>query len=149
MPLSTPLRRSPPAALLRMTAAWRRSVGRRRRGSHWLCFAGAIPLTLYYRMFWQKRRVAVDMFQLLAAVAAVVVVTLLLVASMRVRGGLPWAQALHQAPLLAVSAQSTAGFFLDAVLAIGSRVEAGGDFLDDRGRRSRIHRRGIPSCCGS
>jgi trk system potassium uptake protein TrkH len=40
----------------------------------------------------------------------VVVVTLLLVASMRVRGGLSWAQALHQAPLLAVSAQSTAGF---------------------------------------
>jgi trk system potassium uptake protein TrkH len=75
-----------------------------------LCFAGAIPLTLYHRIFWQKRRVAVDMFQLLAAAAAVAVVTLLLVASMRVRGGLPWAQALHQAPLLAVSAQSTAGF---------------------------------------
>jgi trk system potassium uptake protein TrkH len=75
-----------------------------------LCFAAAIPLTLYYRIFWQRRRVAVDMFQLVAAGAAVLVVTLLLVASMRVRGALPWAQVLHQAPLLAVSAQSTAGF---------------------------------------
>jgi trk system potassium uptake protein TrkH len=75
-----------------------------------LCLAGAIPLTLYHRIFRQKRRVAVDVFQLLAVVLAVVVVTLVLVASMRVRGGLSWAQALHQAPLLAVSAQSTAGF---------------------------------------
>jgi len=77
-----------------------------------LCLTGAIPLTLYHRIIWQKRRVAVDVLQLLAVVLAVVVVTLLLVASMRVRGGLPWAQALHQAPLLAVSAQSTAGFSL-------------------------------------
>jgi trk system potassium uptake protein TrkH len=75
-----------------------------------LCLAGAIPLTLYHRMFRHKRRVLVDVFQLLALVLAVAVVTLLLVASMRVRGGLSWTQALHQAPLLAVSAQSTAGF---------------------------------------
>jgi trk system potassium uptake protein TrkH len=75
-----------------------------------LCRAGAIPLTLYYRIFRQKQRVAVDVFQLLAMVLAVVVVTFLLVASMRVRGGLSWAEALHHAPLLAVSAQSTAGF---------------------------------------
>jgi trk system potassium uptake protein TrkH len=75
-----------------------------------LCLAGAIPLTLYYRIFRQKQRVAVDVFQLLAMVLAVVVVTFLLVASMRVRGGLSWAEALHHAPLLAVSAQSTAGF---------------------------------------
>jgi len=75
-----------------------------------LCLTGAIPLTLYHRIFSQKRRVAVDVLQLLAVVAAVVVVTVLLVACMRVRGGLPWAQVLHQAPLLAVSAQSTAGF---------------------------------------
>lgn len=75
-----------------------------------LCLAGAVPLTLYHQIIWQKRRGTVDVFQLLAVVLAVVVVTLLLVASMRVRGGLSWAQALHQAPLLAVSAQSTAGF---------------------------------------
>ena len=75
-----------------------------------LCLAGAIPLTLYHRVFWQKRRVAVDVLQLLAVVLAVVVVTLLLAASMRVRGGQSWVRVLHQAPLLAVSAQSTAGF---------------------------------------
>lgn len=75
-----------------------------------LCLAGAIPLTLYHRMFRQKRHMEVDVLQLMAVLAAVAVVTLLLVASLRVRGGLSWAQALHQAPLLAVSAQSTAGF---------------------------------------
>lgn len=75
-----------------------------------LSFAGAIPLTLYYRIFWQRRRIGVDMFQLLAAGGAVVVVTLLLVASMRVRGGMPWSEVLHNAPVLAVSAQSTTGF---------------------------------------
>jgi trk/ktr system potassium uptake protein len=75
-----------------------------------LCLAGAIPLTLYHRVFWQKRRGTADVFQLWAVVAAVVVVTVLLAANMRVRGGLPWADVLHQAPLLAVSAQSTAGF---------------------------------------
>ncbi len=75
-----------------------------------LCLAGAIPLTLYHRIFRQKRHMAVDSLQLLAVVIAVVVVTLLLVSSLRVRGGLSWAQVLHHAPLLAVSAQSTAGF---------------------------------------
>lgn len=75
-----------------------------------LCLVGAIPLTLYHRLFWQKRRLAVDVYQLLAMLAAVVTVTLLLVASLRIRDGLPWAQVLHQAPLLAVSAQSTSGF---------------------------------------
>jgi len=50
-----------------------------------LCLAGAIPLTLYHREFWQKRRVAVDVLQLLAVVPAVALVTLLLAASMWVR----------------------------------------------------------------
>jgi trk/ktr system potassium uptake protein len=74
------------------------------------CLAGAVPLTLYHQMFWQKRGAAVDMLQPLAVVGAAIALTLLLGASMRLLGGVPWGQVLHQAPLLAVSAQSTAGF---------------------------------------
>jgi trk system potassium uptake protein TrkH len=74
------------------------------------CLAGAVPLTLYHRMFRQNQRLAVDTLQLLAVVSAAVIATLLLIASMRLLGGLPWAQVLHQAPLLGFSAQTTAGF---------------------------------------
>jgi trk/ktr system potassium uptake protein len=74
------------------------------------CLAGAIPLTLYHRMFSANRRVAVDVLQLVAVVAAAMAVTVLLGISMRLLAGLPWAQVFRQAPLLAVSAQSTAGF---------------------------------------
>jgi trk/ktr system potassium uptake protein len=74
------------------------------------CLAGAMPLTLYHRMFWQKSVSAVDRLQPLAVVAAAIAVALALGASMRLLGGVPWADVFHQAPLLAISAQSTAGF---------------------------------------
>lgn len=75
-----------------------------------ICLAGAVPLTLYYGKFRKNQRLSVDGLQLLCVLGAVVVVTLLLVASMRLLGGLPWSQVLHHAPLLAISAQTTAGF---------------------------------------
>ncbi len=77
-----------------------------------LCLSGAIPLTLYHQMIrrQQKRAMSANIVQLFAMVLAAVLVTLLLGASMRVRGGLPWTQVFHEAPLLAVSAQTTAGF---------------------------------------
>jgi len=75
-----------------------------------LCLAGAVPLTMYHRMFRKKKGTRVDVFQLWAVVLAAAVVTLLLGASMRMRGGLSWMQVFHMAPQLAVSAQSTAGF---------------------------------------
>jgi trk/ktr system potassium uptake protein len=75
-----------------------------------LCLAGAIPLTLYYRVFREKKFMAVDLLQLLAVIAAALVTTVLLAATMRLVEGLPWAKVLHHAPLLALSAQSTAGF---------------------------------------
>ena len=74
------------------------------------CLAGAIPLTLYHRMLWQKSVTAVDLLQPVAVVGAAIAVALTLGASMRLLGGVPWADVIHQAPLLAVSAQSTAGF---------------------------------------
>jgi trk system potassium uptake protein TrkH len=75
-----------------------------------LCLAGAIPLTLYYRVFREKKFMAVDLLQLIAVIAAALVTTVLLAATMRLVEGLPWAEVLHHAPLLALSAQSTAGF---------------------------------------
>jgi trk system potassium uptake protein TrkH len=55
-----------------------------------LCLAGAIPLAFYYRRFKEKRRVAVDFLQLSA--------------------GMAWPHVFHHAPLLAFSAQTSAGF---------------------------------------
>ncbi len=75
-----------------------------------LCFAGAIPLTFYHRMLKEKRRVAVDFLQLQSILIACLVVSLAVGASMRLSGGMAWPQVLHHAPLLAFSAQTTAGF---------------------------------------
>jgi trk/ktr system potassium uptake protein len=75
-----------------------------------LCLAGAIPLMIYHRMVQEKRRVAVDILQLQTIVIAAVVASLAVGASMRFFAGMAWPQVLHHAPLLAFSAQTTAGF---------------------------------------
>ena len=75
-----------------------------------LCLAGAIPLTFYYRMLKEKRRVAVDFMQLQAVVIASLIVSLAVGAFMRLSANMAWPQVLHHAPLLALSAQTTAGF---------------------------------------
>lgn len=75
-----------------------------------LCLAGSIPLMFYHRMVREKRRVAVEFLQAQAVVIASVIASLAVVASMRLGGGMAWPHALHHAPLLAFSAQTTAGF---------------------------------------
>ena len=75
-----------------------------------LCLAGAIPLAFYYRLFKEKRRVAVDFLQLQAVIIASLVVSLAVGATMWLSAGMAWPQVLHHAPLLAISAQTTAGF---------------------------------------
>ena len=75
-----------------------------------LCLAGAIPLTLYPRMFQKKRHVAVDFLQLQAVLFFSVVASLALGTVMRLSAGMAWPQILHHAPMLAFSAQTTAGF---------------------------------------
>ncbi|MGA7104724.1 MAG: potassium transporter TrkG [Candidatus Deferrimicrobiaceae bacterium] len=75
-----------------------------------LCLAGAVPLMFYHRMVQEKRRVAVDYLQLQAVVIASVVASLAVGASLRLSAGVAWPQVLHHAPLLAFSAQTTAGF---------------------------------------
>ena len=61
-------------------------------------------------MVRRKRRVAADILQLQAIVIACVVASLAVGASMRLSGGMTWPHVLHHAPLLAFSAQTTAGF---------------------------------------
>ncbi len=75
-----------------------------------LCLAGAVPLMFYHRLVQEKRRVAVDYLQLQAVVIASVVASLAVGASLRLSAGVAWPQVLHHAPLLAFSAQTTAGF---------------------------------------
>jgi len=75
-----------------------------------LCLAGAIPLALYYRMFKERRRVAVDFLQLRTLLVASLVISLALGATMRLSTGMAWTQVLRHAPLFALSAQTTAGF---------------------------------------
>lgn len=75
-----------------------------------LCLAGAIPLAFWHRMFKEKRRVGVDFLQIQNIVIAIIVVSLTMGAAMRLSTGMAWTQILHHAPLLAFSAQTTAGF---------------------------------------
>ncbi len=100
-----------------------------------VCLAGAIPLTFYSRIAQKKRGVAVDTLQFRAIVILSLVATLAIGASMRLSNDTAWPQVVHQAPLLAFSAQTTAGFSampcaqLDAgskVLLIFSMLMGGG-----------------------
>jgi trk system potassium uptake protein TrkH len=75
-----------------------------------LCLCGAIPLTFYHQMIRRKRRRALDFLQPRAVIIAALAVSLALTASMRLIGGFNWSQVLQHAPLLAFSAQTTAGF---------------------------------------
>jgi trk system potassium uptake protein TrkH len=75
-----------------------------------LCLAGAIPLMFYYQRFKEKRSVAVVSLQLKSIIIAGVVVSLAVGATMRLGDGMAWPQVIHHAPVLAFSAQTTAGF---------------------------------------
>jgi trk system potassium uptake protein TrkH len=75
-----------------------------------LCLSGAIPLLFLYRKVRTTRHSAVDFLQLRAVVVASFGVFLAVGGTMSLRGEMAWPQILHHAPLLAVSAQTTAGF---------------------------------------
>jgi len=72
------------------------------------CLAGAVPLTFY--QLHPVGRTDANLAQLRSLLLACLLVTLLMLLALRLGSDLPWAQALQHAPLLAISAQSTAGF---------------------------------------
>jgi trk system potassium uptake protein len=76
-----------------------------------LCLVGAIPLTFYYlRGYSQHTQLAGNRLQVWALFGMMLLVTLILGLCLRQEGGFSWSQVLHHAPLLAASAQTTAGF---------------------------------------
>jgi trk system potassium uptake protein TrkH len=75
-----------------------------------LCLAGAIPLMFYHRVLQKRRRTAVEFLQLKAVISAAAAASLAIGLSLWLNAGFGWRQALHHAPLLAFSAQTTAGF---------------------------------------
>jgi len=75
-----------------------------------LCVAGAIPLLFFYKLVGGHRRVATDTVQLRAILIGGVLITLLVGWCMWRLSGMSWTTVVHHAPVLAFSAQSTAGF---------------------------------------
>jgi trk/ktr system potassium uptake protein len=75
-----------------------------------LCVAGATPLAVYSRLYRKKGRFNVELLQLGALVVAGLIVSIVLGALLWARDGATAGQAVRQAPLLAFSAQTTAGF---------------------------------------
>jgi trk/ktr system potassium uptake protein len=75
-----------------------------------LCLAGAVPLALYHAA-WRKgwRRFVADI-ELRSLLLAVGLVTVLLAGCLVFNGGMDWREAAYHAPMMAVSAQTTAGF---------------------------------------
>jgi trk system potassium uptake protein TrkH len=85
--------------------------------------SGAIPLAFYHRP-GRKPKPDIGRIQLQALLAVGLITALLLCLRLRVTG-YPWQELLRQAPLLAFSAQSTAGF---STLEI-SRLDAGSKLI--------------------
>lgn len=75
-----------------------------------LCLAGAIPLSFYYRIWRERRHDTLDFLQFRTVIIACLAVSLTLAAFMGLNAGMTWPQAFKHAPLLAFSAQTTAGF---------------------------------------
>lgn len=75
-----------------------------------ICLAGAIPLSFYYKLYKKRRRQTTDVLQLRGLLIMGGLVSLLLGVCMVSTTHFGWMQALHHAPILAFSAQTTAGF---------------------------------------
>jgi trk system potassium uptake protein TrkH len=75
-----------------------------------VCLAGAVPLGFYHRRYKKVRHPTTDGPQIRGLLVMGLVVTLALGTCLVLTQGMEWRKALHHAPLLAFSAQTTAGF---------------------------------------
>jgi trk/ktr system potassium uptake protein len=75
-----------------------------------ICLCGALSLSWYHRALRRGWREALADLQLRGLLAAGLVTAVLLTALLRYGDAMAWGPALHHGPLLALSAQSTAGF---------------------------------------
>ena len=75
-----------------------------------VCLLGSFPLVLYHTLYQGKFQRDANVYQVQTLVLGCMFVSLVLGLSMWFMQGMPLAEALYHAPLIAVSAQSTAGF---------------------------------------
>lgn len=75
-----------------------------------LSLAGALPLALYHSVWRKGWRQFWNALECRALLAAVALVSLVLAACLFWRDGFSWTETLWHAPLMAISAQTTAGF---------------------------------------
>jgi trk system potassium uptake protein TrkH len=75
-----------------------------------VCLAGAVPLGFYHRRYRRVRRPTRDGPQIVGLLVMGAAVTLALGGCLVAASGMGWNDALHHAPILAFSAQTTAGF---------------------------------------
>ncbi|HXV80267.1 MAG TPA: potassium transporter TrkG, partial [Candidatus Binatia bacterium] len=75
-----------------------------------VCLLGAFPLVLYHTLYRRRVRRDANLYQALTLVLSCILVSLALGLSMWLTQGMPLVDSLYHAPLIAVSAQSTAGF---------------------------------------
>ena len=74
-----------------------------------LCLLGSISLTLYYNACKNDLRLLYKDLQIRALLLTILICTGLLVSCLILQG-MDWTEALHHGPLMALSAQTTAGF---------------------------------------
>lgn len=75
-----------------------------------ICLLGAVSLAFYPRVFRKGWRLILKDVQLQGFLVVAVAAVTLLAVCMRMVHDVPWSQTLYHAPLLALSAQTTAGF---------------------------------------
>ena len=88
-----------------------------------LCVAGAMPLAFYSGIFTKRLRIATDWLQVRAILISGVVLTVALGLVLHWQAGMRWQEAMHQAPILGFSAQSTAGFSAMSCAHIGEAAK--------------------------
>ncbi len=79
-------------------------------GVVFVCLLGSFPLVLYHTLSQRKFRRDANIHQAHVLVLSCILVSVVLGMSMWLGQGMPLADSLYHAPLIAVSAQSTAGF---------------------------------------
>ena len=75
-----------------------------------IALAGSIPLALYHPAYFKNRRDLTGQVELRGILFACLSITTILAVCMHTVGGLSWQTVFNHAPLLALSAQTTAGF---------------------------------------
>lgn len=75
-----------------------------------ICFSGSVPLIFYYRLYSRNKRWGTETLQLRGILMMGGLMALVFALCLVTLDGKSWTQALHYAPVVVFSAQSTAGF---------------------------------------